>query len=167
MRKMLVLFLLAASAALLSAADDVTGLWRGVDDETGETTMFTYVYEYEGRVFGRMVVIYKDGVMSDPMNAPVYRAEEWQGNPYFAGMDIIWNLEPRGSRWKRGKICDPVPGKIYDCEMWRDGENLVVRGKIGPFGRNQIWRPVRPSDLPEGLDYGDPSDWVPVIPRLK
>ncbi len=33
----------------------------------------------------------------------------------------------------------PHQGKIYGCEMWREGNKLIVRGKIGPFGRNQTW----------------------------
>jgi uncharacterized protein (DUF2147 family) len=159
------LFLLAAFA--LSAADDVTGLWRGVDENTGDSTMFTYIYEYRGKLYGRMVVTFDEGIMKDMINRPGDRAEKVIGDPFYAGMDIIWDMEDRGNKWKRGNICDPKEGKVYASEMWREGNNLVVRGKIGPFGRNQVWQPVRPSDMPEGLDYGNPSSWRPVIPEMK
>jgi len=164
---LLSIVLLIAAAGLLSAAEDVTGLWRGVDEETGDTTMFTYIYEYRGKLYGRMVVTFDEGVMKDQIGRPGDVAEKVVGEPYYAGMDIIWDMEDRGNKWKKGQICDPKEGKVYSSEMWREGDNLVVRGKIGPFGRNQTWLPVRASDLPPGLDYGDPSTWVPVIPEMK
>jgi uncharacterized protein (DUF2147 family) len=168
MRKIIMIAaLLVSTAAAVMAADNVTGLWRGVDEKTGDSTMFTCIYEYQGKLYGRMVVTFDEGVMKDFINRPGDKAELWVGEPYYAGMDIIWGMEDRGKRWKRGEICDPKEGKIYASEMWRDGDNLIVRGKIGPFGRNQTWLPVRASDLPSGLDYGNPSSWVPVIPELK
>ncbi len=154
-------------AAGLMAADDVIGLWRGVDENTGDSTIFAYIYQYQGKIYGRILVTFDEGIMKDFINQPGKKAELWIGEPEFAGMDIIWGMEDRGNKWKRGKICDPKEGKIYSSEMWRDGENLIVRGKIGPFGRNQVWQPLRPSDLPPNLDYGNPSSWTPVIPELK
>ncbi len=163
----MVIAVFVLTVAALSAADDVTGLWRGVDENTGDSTMFTYIYEYRGRLYGRMVVTFDEGVMKDQMGESGDVADLWVGDPNYAGMDIIWEMEDRGKKWKRGNICDPKEGKIYASEMWKDGRNLIVRGKIGPFGRNQVWLPVTPSDLPPGLDYGNPSSWVPVIPEAK
>ena len=169
MKKLLILAALFAMViAGIGAAEDVTGLWRGVDENTGESTMFTYIYEYRGKLYGRMVVTFDEGIMKDQIgDADADVADKWIGDPTYAGMDIIWDMEDRGNRWKKGNICDPKEGKIYASEMWREGDNLIVRGKIGPFGRNQVWLPVRSSDLPPGLDYGNPSSWVPVIPELK
>ncbi|MCG8452115.1 MAG: DUF2147 domain-containing protein [Spirochaetales bacterium] len=167
-KAILISLLIVMASALAFAADDVTGVWRGVDDNTGESTMFTYIYEWQGKLYGRMIVIFDGGVMSDPINAPVAKATLWEGDPYYAGMDIIWGLEDRGKRWKRGKIADPDFGKIYDCEIWKEADGrLAVRGKIGPFGRNQYWEPVSSSEYPDGLDFGNPSNWTPVIPKVK
>ena len=47
---------------------------------------------------------------------------------------------------------DPKEGKVYASEMWRDGSDLIVRGKIGPFGRNQTWLSASAGDLPPGVD---------------
>lgn len=163
----LILILALIGSSGLMAAESVIGLWRGVDENTGESTMFTYIYEYNGRLYGRMVVTFDEGIMKDLVNKPGDKADLLVGDPFYAGLDIIWDMEDRGNRWKRGRICDPKEGKIYASEMWRDGDNLIVRGKIGPFGRNQTWQPVRSSDLPSGLDYGNPSSWRPVIPELK
>ena len=158
---------LTVCAAAL-AADDITGLWKGLDEETGETKMLAYLYEYQGRGYGRMVATYHEGVLREFMGGPVSDiADKWAGNPAYVGMDLIWDMEDRGSKWKKGCICDAEKGKIYGCEMWIEGENLVVRGKVGPFGGNQIWFPVEDSEIPSGLDYGNPSSWVPSAPVLK
>ena len=168
MKKLFLLFFVLLIFTLyLPAADNITGLWHGVDEKTGQTTMYIYIYQYHGKVFGRMVATYRDGVLKDLYNKPEARAEKWKGDPYYAGMDIIWNMEDKGKKWKKGNICDPKEGKIYGCELWKEKGNLIVRGKIGPFGRNQTWLPADKSELPSGLDYGNPSEWVPVIPVLK
>jgi len=163
---MTIIFLILLSTAAM-AAESVTGLWRGVDEKSGDSTIYAYIYEYQGKIYGRIVVTFDEGVMKDFINIPEKRAELWKGNPYYAGMDLIWGMEDRGNRWKRGKICDPKEGKIYASEIWKDGDNLIVRGKIGPFGRNQTWQPVQSRNLPPGLDYGNPSLWIPIIPELK
>ncbi|MCK5736393.1 MAG: DUF2147 domain-containing protein [Spirochaetaceae bacterium] len=160
-----IVFLFVAAGAM--AAENVVGLWRGVDENTGDSTIFAYIYEYHEKLYGRIIVTFDEGVMKDFINNPGKKADLWVGDPFYAGMDIIWDMEDRGNKWKKGRICDPKEGKIYASEMWLDGENLIVRGKIGPFGRNQTWQPLVSSDLPPGLDYGNPSSWIPVIPDLK
>lgn len=150
------------------AADDVTGLWKGVDENTGETTMFAYIYEYHGKVYGRLVVTFDDGAMKEYMGGPMDDvADKWAGDPTYVGMDFIWEMEDRGAKWKKGNICDPEEGKIYASEIWVEDGNLIVRGKIGPFGRNQVWLPVSPTEIPSEFDYGNPRTWVPEIPVLK
>lgn len=150
-----------------SAQEEVTGLWKGTDRKNKENTMFVYIYQYMGKIYGRMVATFVDGVPNDNISNPVIHAEKWDGNPSFLGMDIIWNLEKRGSRWRNGKICDPRRGRIYDSQIWRAGEDLIVRGQLGPFGQNNVWNPVHPHELPPNLDYGDPAAWIPVIPKRK
>lgn len=50
-------------------------------------------------------------------------------------------------------------GKVYGCEIWRDGENLIVRGKIAFFGRNQTW-------IPNKTFKGDGKPLTPKKPKL-
>ncbi len=81
-----------------------------------------------------------------------------QGDPKILGLDVIWELEDKGNRWKNGQILDPQKGKIYACEAWREGNNLIVRGKIAFLGRNQTWI----------LESESPSEKLtPVIPVQK
>ena len=81
------------------------------------------------------------------------------GNPLIEGLDIIWDLVPDGARYEDGEILDPKKGKVYGCMMWRDGDNLIVRGKIAFLGRNQTW-------LPDDT-IQETAPFVPHKPRLK
>lgn len=165
MKKFLGMLIFLTALAAVSA-QDITGYWKTVDDATGEVKSICAVYEKGGKVFGRLLVLFEEGDYLEDYRNPVKVAEEVKGKPHFSGLDIIWNMEKVGSRFKRGKIMDPENGKHYDCEMWIDGGDLMVRGKIGPFGRNQTWIAVDGSEpLPPGLRLPPLSSFSPVIPR--
>lgn len=158
------------SARLLQAADPAEGFWKIIDDETGRLRSIIAVYPYQGQLYGRLVVTYDE--QERPKNtiyAPVARAEKLPDKPFMAGLDIIWNMQKHDSRnlWHKGKIMDPKKAKVYSCEITWDAQQqrLVVRGKIGPFGRNQYWIRAAEKDFPEGFVLPDTSKWVPKIPR--
>ena len=117
-------------ATKVVAAENITGLWTTIDDETGEEKSVVQIYEYESKYFGRVVKLFKNVDKT---------AVGIKGTPKILGLDIIWNLEDKGEKFKGGKILDPVKGKIYSSEAWIENDNLILRGKIGPFGRNQTW----------------------------
>lgn len=146
--------------------NDVFGLWKTIDDETGKAKSVILVYKYQDTLYGRIVMTLDDNELpKDTWDKPTERAEEMQDKPFYSGLDMIWDMEPRGDKWAKGKICDPAKGKVYGCEINYDdakGE-LLVRGKIGPFGRNQFWQKVQPADLPAGFTI--PENPVPSIPR--
>lgn len=163
-RKILsVLFILSFFAAPLMANSGVMGLWKTVDDETGEVKSIVKVYDYKGMVYGRILVTFEEGKLKDTYVNPTHRAEEVDGEPFYCGLDFIWEMEESGSKYKKGQILDPQKGKVYKSEMWLENGNLIVRGKIGPIGRNQTWLPATARDLPSGVS--DPSGLVPVIPQ--
>ncbi len=117
------------------AAESVVGLYKTIDDETGEAKSMVQIYEYQGKTYGRVVQLLKDKEA---------KAVGIKGDPKILGLDVIWGLTDEGERFEGGKVLDPQKGKIYSCEIWREGNNLIVRGKIGPFGRNQTWVYVGP-----------------------
>ncbi|MDA3957300.1 DUF2147 domain-containing protein [Oceanispirochaeta sp.] len=158
-----VFFILCFFAAPLMANTGILGLWKTVDDATSEVKSIVKVYEYQGKVFGRILVTFEDGKLKDTYVSPSHRAENVKGEPFYAGLDFIWDMEEKGRKWKKGKILDPQEGKVYSSEIWLEGGNLIVRGKIGPFGRNQTWLPATARDLPAGTS--DPTNLVPSIPQ--
>ena len=134
MRKILFTICLMMWAGMALAAQDITGFWTTIDDETNEPKSIVHVYDYQGKIYGRVVHLFKN---------PDTTAKNVKGSPKILGLDILWDLQDRGEKFKDGEILDPKKGKVYTCEVWRDGDNLIVRGKIAFFGRNQTWKPAR------------------------
>lgn len=149
------------------AGSDVEGFWKSMDEKTGKPTSIVAVYEYKGRYYGRLVATYNDqtGILDESIYNPTSRAKGVKGHPYYDGLDFIWDLEKEGNKYVNGLIMDPKAGRLYQAEMWRDGENLIVRGEILFLGRNQVWPPAKKEDLPADFVLPDTSKFVPVIPE--
>ncbi len=162
MRKGILVWVFFALVFSLNAAEPVVGLWKSIDDKTKEKKSIVLVYEYQGKIFGRILAIYQDGELTNTYQNPSIRAKRVTGKPFMAGLDIIWNVTDGGSRWKGGRVLDPESGKTYALELFKKGENLLVRAKIGfLFRRDQKWVPAEKSDLPKNLVI--PSKIVPNI----
>ena len=130
MKKIILTMAIFMNAFSALAAEDICGLWTTIDDETGQTKSIVQVYEYNGKHYGRVVDLIKN---KDAVAAKL------AGAPKIIGLDVIWDLKDEGKRFAGGKIMDPVKGKVYGCEAWREGDKLIVRGKIAFLGRNQTW----------------------------
>jgi uncharacterized protein (DUF2147 family) len=81
-------------------------------------------------------------------------------------MDIIWDMERVGTKYKDGNILDPQKGKVYDSQMWPSNGNLIVRGQFLFFGKNQEWIPAKENDFPQGFKKPDLTALVPKIPEV-
>lgn len=160
--------LLSIFTFALSASESITGFWRSVDERTKKTESILAIYEYHGQFFGRLIVTFNDdGTVNDTIYDPKSRAPGVVGDPYYAGMDIIWNLKDNGKKFTGGSIMDPEKGNVYGAELWRQGNDLIVRGELLIFGRNQIWPPALDSDFPPGFKKPDLTTMIPVIPKVK
>lgn len=147
---------------------EVTGFWKTINEKTGKPESVIAIYSKDGKYYGRIVQTYNDdGTFSDNIYNPKDRAPGIVGNPYYAGMDIIWAMTKEGNKYKNGKIIDPERGDVYDAEMWRDKANLIVRGKILFLGQNQTWLPATTSDFPADFKQPDFSQFTPVKPEVK
>ncbi len=166
-------FLLLSSAGLgsLWAAEPIGGLWLSIADDGKTPESVAFMYQYQGKMYGRMLVSYEKGQLKETILEPTGRAEKVQGNPLFMGMDYVYQMVDVGSEWQ-GLIMDPRTGDEFDCKVKKSGDKLLVRGQLkgplgGLFGRDQVWRALKPGDLPPGMTVPDPATWVPVIPRKK
>jgi len=151
------------------AAANIDGLWMVNDDKTNKPGCVVSIYEYDGKYFGRIIGIYEDNNTEKfygTIDKPVKKAPGLKGQPYYSGLDLIWNMVPRGSKYV-GSIVDPRSGSVYNAEIWREGPNLILRGKLWIFGRNQTWYPIKEGMLPKGFKVPDSSKFVPVIPTAK
>jgi len=161
--------LLGAAAA--SAAENVIGLWKSISDKTGKPQSIAMIYDYQGKLYGRILAVYNDEtfVIDDTTAIRKYKADKLVGDPATCGLDFIYGLQDKGKEWL-GLIMDPQAGKEYECKIWKEGGKLVLRGQLkGPIklGRNQTWLPATPSELPAGYSIPDSSTFVPVIPKGK
>jgi uncharacterized protein (DUF2147 family) len=148
-------------------ADEIDGFWKNVNQKTGKPGILVSIYEYEGIHYGRIIASYdKEGMLDDTIYAASSRAAGVKGNPLYSGLDFIWNVKKKGSRYK-GKIMDPRKGKTYDVELWVQDGQLVVRGEILFFGRNEIWHPITESDFSASFQKPDPDKFIPVIPEAQ
>lgn len=150
----------------LFSTEDIGGFWKTIS-EKGKAQCVIAVYDYEGFYYGKIIGTYNDdGKMDDSIYQPKKRAPGVIGNPFYCGLDIIWWLMDVGVKFK-GKILDPEKGDVYSSELWVDNKgNLIVRGKLLIFGRNQEWVPALPSDFPKNFTMPDLSELVPSIPQV-
>ncbi|MBS0615888.1 MAG: DUF2147 domain-containing protein [Verrucomicrobia bacterium] len=148
------------------ADDSIAGFWKTIDPDTKKPQSVVAVYEYKGKYYGRIIGTYnKSGQVDETMYAPKDRAPGIVGNPYYCGLDIIWNLRLRDNDRFRGKICNPQAGKVYDAELWVEDGNLIVRGMVWMFGANRTWLPFTDKEFSSHFKKPDVKKFVPVIPE--
>jgi uncharacterized protein (DUF2147 family) len=148
-------------------ADSIDGFWKNKNEATGHPGIIMVIYTYEGKRYGRIIGAYdKEGVLDDTIYAAAGRAKGVRGEPFYAGLDFIWNVCKKGSRHK-GKIMDPRKGKTYDVELWVENGHLIVRGEIFFFGKNTKWMAASESDFSASFPKPDVQAFTPIIPQGK
>jgi len=136
MKKIFFLSFLLCNTILLSA-QSITGEWKTIDDETGDPKSVVTVYEYDGKVYGKIVRLFRTPEEDqDPTCKECKGAKKGQK---IIGMEIMEGLVKDGDEYDDGTILDPDNGKVYDCKIWLEDGKLQVRGYIGPFFRTQEW----------------------------
>jgi uncharacterized protein (DUF2147 family) len=137
---LLISFLMLFSAAF--SQDSPVGVWKTIDDESGEAKSHVEIYKKDGKFEGKVVKLLKAAKQTtctecsgDKKNKPI------------EGMVIIEDLEPYKYYWANGEILDPKSGSTYSCSAWfenKDPDKLFVRGKhwTGLY-RTQTWYRVK------------------------
>lgn len=134
-------FILFCSLFLHSvmAQQDVVGLWKTVDDETGEAKSVVKIYEQKGSIHGKIIKLYPSpGHPEDPVCDKCPPEDERFGKKII-GMEIIRGLKKEGEEYAGGTVLKPDEGKVYKCKIWREGDALKIRGYWGMFYRTQTW----------------------------
>lgn len=123
-------------------AQDVTGKWKTIDDETGEPKSIVEIYQKNGKYFGKIVKLFRepnqdpDPICDEcPQDDPRYKKK-------VIGMEIIKDLEKSGEEYAGGTVLKPDEGKIYKCKIWLEEGKLKIRGYWGFFYRTQTWLPM-------------------------
>lgn len=153
--------------------EGIIGLWKSRDQKSDKPRSLVAVYKYQDMYYGRMLATYdEEGNINDTILEQKDRAPGVVGNPPYCGMDFVYNVKKRESGDEenpkyKGKIIDPKRGKIYKVELWRDGDDLIVRGELWIFGKNIPWHKASKEDLPKGFSMKDIKTFVPEVPQAK
>jgi len=136
------IFILFLPAFGLGAAEpSPSGLWKTIDDNSGQARGLVRIREVNGQFEGKI-----EKAFPKPGEDPAPKCDKCDGprrNQPVLGMTILWGLARQGDEYQGGEILDPETGKIYRAKMKLidGGKKLEVRGFIGIslFGRSQIW----------------------------
>jgi len=126
--------------AIALAQSSPAGLWRNIDDKTGEAKAEIRITESAGVLNGRIEkVLRKD---AKPDEKCVECKDDRKDQP-MVGLEIIRGAKkaPDGEGWEAGTILDPENGRDYRLRLTPrgNGQKLEVRGSFGPFWRTQTW----------------------------
>jgi uncharacterized protein (DUF2147 family) len=131
----LALGLVAGSAFAQSSP---VGLWRSIDDKSGEPKAEIRISDAGGVLTGKI-----EKTLKKDAKTTCEECKDERKGQAIQGLEII-----RGARktegqdlWDNGKILDPENGKEYALKLApiEGGQKLQVRGYLGPFYRTQIW----------------------------
>ena len=124
MSKLFFCILFAALAASISAQSPI-GIWKTIDDETGEAKSHVQIYEEKGQLHGKVIKLLK--------SAPDRKCDKCPGerkNQPVLQMVILEKMQPKAGHWQSGRILDPEKGKWYTCNFWlKEGELLSCENK--------------------------------------
>ncbi len=127
MRNILLLLFTAFSTATAALAQpSPVGIWKTIDDKTGEAKSHLEVYEQGGQYYGKVVKLLK--------SSPDKKCTECPGskkNQPILGMVVLEGMKPHEDYWRKGKILDPESGNEYGCTIWFEKgkpNELKVRG---------------------------------------
>ena len=143
MKKVFAAMLGLALAAPVFAQMSPVGLWRNVDDKTGEAKAEVRITEEANGLVGRIEKVLKKN--ADPAAVCKECTDDRKDKP-MVGLDIIRGGKKEADKdvWSGGKIIDPENGKEYRTSLTpiEGGAKLEVRGFLGPFWRTQTWQRV-------------------------
>jgi len=135
--------LLAAGPALAQMTP--VGLWRSIDDQTGQARAEISIKDNGRGGLNGKVERSLQAVASPEPNCNLC-TDDRKGQPKI-GLEIIRDAKKSGSEplWEGGTILDPESGKLYKLRLSPQdgGKTLQVRGYIGPFFRTQLWQRVQ------------------------
>ncbi len=153
----------------LFPVDNVSGFWKTVNQNKGFVTSVIAVYEYRNKLYGQVIIGYNEntGKLIDTIYNPRQHIAGKNDTPFMCRSNLFWNLYRGHKKWSGGTIIDPRNGKVYFCQLWKEKDILVLRGKWGLFWRDQILYPIESGDFPSGFIFPDIKGFIPVIPILQ
>jgi uncharacterized protein (DUF2147 family) len=119
----------------------IEGRWLS-EDKDGEVL----VYKEGSKWYGRLV---RAKLNKDTNNLDLENPDMEEHSKSLVGKVIVKDMKKDGKEWSGGTVYDPKSGKTYEGKMWRDGDNLKLRGFVGMpvFGRSSTWTPLKEGEV--------------------
>jgi uncharacterized protein (DUF2147 family) len=138
--KILAALLLIGAVTTANAQNTPVGLWKSVDENTGQDKSLVRITDTGGVLSGKVEKLFHP---SRPNPTCDKCGDDRKGKP-IVGLPIIEGLKQDGDVWDGGKILDPESGKVYTVRLRpvEGGKTLEVRAYLGPFHRTQTWSRV-------------------------
>jgi uncharacterized protein (DUF2147 family) len=118
------------------------GLWRTIDDTSGQARALVRITERDGALIGRIERL----LVESPDALCEACPGELKGRPV-VGLTILRGLRREGDAWTGGEVLDPNNGKTYRAQvrLAEAGQKLQLRGYLGlpSLGRTQTWQRER------------------------
>jgi uncharacterized protein (DUF2147 family) len=122
------------------AASAPTGLWKSIDDQTGEVKSLVRIVESRGVLSGRIEQVLRKGVRPD---AVCRKCTDDRRMQPILGLEIIRGASRAadGASWEDGEILQPETGRTFALRLTpiEGGRKLEVRASKFGIGRTQIW----------------------------
>ena len=141
MRQALAAIIFVAISAPAWAQMTPEGLWRNIDDKSGEAKAEIRI---QGNSAGVLTGVLEKRLAKDAKPDDLCKecSDERKNQPIL-GLEIIRGAQKAEGKdvWEGGKILDPENGRNYTLRLTpiEGGKKLEVRGSLGPFGRPQTW----------------------------
>lgn len=138
------LFSLLLGISLITNAQDISGVWKTVDDKTGNPKGLIEIKKMGNQRYVGTIIKLFPPVGFEAVDVCQNCPAPYTNQPMI-GMQVLTNLRfnPETDSYEDGKILDPRIGKMYSvkAKLQNNGKRLKVRGYIGvsTLGRNQIW----------------------------
>lgn len=130
MKKVMMMMALMLMAASGYAQEKILGKWF---TESGDAQV--EIYKSGDKLNGKIIWLEKGPDTKDKHNP-----DEKLQSRKLMGVNILLGLSQGKKKWEGGKIYNPKNGKTYKCAIWPDGDELKVRGYLGPFYETQTWK---------------------------
>ncbi len=129
---------LLSTLSLQLTQAQVQGVWKTIDDETGQAKSHVEInISSDGVLSGKIVKL-----LLKPETTLCDRCPGDLKNKPLMQMVVLKDMRLKDGYYQGGTILDPNNGKSYKCKLWlKEGDPnvLEVRGSIGPFYRTQRW----------------------------
>lgn len=124
-------------------AEDITGLWKNIDDKTGSSKAVLEIRQEPNGTYTAKITKVTPRPGYKPRETCVDCPTPYTNKPIL-GLDVLTGLKDIGNNnYAHGKILDPLTGKIYStkAKLSPNGKRITLRGYVGisALGRSQTW----------------------------